>query len=176
MQPKVYISYSPGKAGSVFALFYFESGKDIYGWHVETRNLYFSAAFFMLENFYADRPPRLYRSIEDDVYCAWTIDYPPTRDDIRCPVPDSVGHELERLQSMFVDEWLFFANDVGVEAELSAYRDHDLPVHGANIRWRRLQRLRKQGACWVHASPGADVNVVQMLHKYWRLNEKVPVA
>lgn len=175
MQPKVYISYSPGKPGSVFALFYFEAGVDIYGWHIEARNLYFSAAFFMVENFYAQRAPRLYRSVQDDVYGPWTIDYPPTRDEIRCPVPESVGHELERIQSRFVEEWLFFKNDAHIEAEQSAYDARGMPVHEVNIKARRLHRLYAYGGSWVYTPPGTDANVVQLLRKYWRLSEKVPM-
>lgn len=174
MQPKVYISYVPDGPGSVFALFYFESGADIYGWHIEARNLYFSAAFFMVENFYATHAPRLYRSVQDDVYGPWIIDYPPTKDEIRCPVPESAGHELERMQSLFVEEWLFFKNDIHIDANVAAYRTEGLPVHEVNIKSRRLHRLQKEGASLTHATPGMDLNVVQLLRKYWRLSEKVP--
>lgn len=175
MQPRFYISYSPGKLGSVFALFYVESGVDIYGWHIEARSLYFSAAFFMAENFYDNRMPRLYRSIQDDVYGPWAIDSPPTRDEIRCPVPESVGHELERIQSRFVEEWLFFRNDLHIDAELAAYAVHGWPVQEVNIKSRRLPRLQKTGASWTYMTPGIDLNVIQLLRKYWRLSEKVPV-
>jgi hypothetical protein len=175
MQPKFYISCSPAKPGSVFALFYVESGVDLYGWHIEARNLYFSAAFFMIENFYAQRSLHLYRSVQDDVYSPWTIDYPPTGDEIRCPVPESVSHELERIQSWFVEEWLFFKNGGGIEAEQSAYRARGLPVHEVNIKARRLDRLsRHRGQC-IYTPPGTDLNVVQVLRKYWRLSEKIPM-
>ncbi len=174
MQPKIYISYSPGKPGSIFALFYFESGNDLYGWHIEARSLYFSAAFFMVEHFYANRSPHLYRSIQDDVYGPWIIDYPPTRDEIRCPVPESIGHELERIQSRFVEEWLFFKTDAHTEAELSAYREHELPVQEVNIKTKRLHRLHQQETSKIYMTPGIDLNVVQLLRKYWRLSEKVP--
>jgi hypothetical protein len=176
MQPRLYISYSPVKAGSIFALFYFESGNDVYGWHLETRDHYFSAAFFMVENFYGQSEPRLYRSVEDDVYSAWTIDHPPTKDSIRCPLSEAVRHELGHQQSLFVEEWLFFGNDTGIDTECAAYQVQGLPVHEANIKWRRLHRLKKFGAEWIHASPGMDMNVVQYLRKYWRLNEKVQTA
>lgn len=175
MQPKVYISYSPGKPGFVFAVFYFESGADIHGWHIEARNLYFSAAFFMVENFYANRSPRLYRSVQDDVYGPWTIDYPPTRDVIRCPVPEGTIHELERFQSRFVEEWLFFKNDVDIAGEFAAYQSRAMPVHEVNIKSRRLHRFHQDDDTWVHASPGVDPNVVQLLRKYWRLSEKAPM-
>ena len=174
MQPKVYVSYSPGKLGSVFALFYFESGVDIYGWHIEARNLYFSAAFFMLENFYARRTPRLYRSLQDDVYSPLITDCPPTREEIRCPIPESLGHELERIQSRFIEEWLFFKNDVHIEAQQAAYDAQGMQVHEVNIKPRQLHRLYKNDGSWIYASPGIDANVAQLLRKYWRLSEKIP--
>lgn len=173
MQPKVYISYSPGKPGSLFALFYFESGVDIHGWHIEARNLYFSAAFFTVEHFYANHTPRLYRSIQDDVYGPWTIDYPPTRDEIRCPAPEAIAHELERMQSMFVEEWLDFRNDGGTRAEERADQpDESAPE--ASVKARRLPRMLRQGNAWTYMTPGIDMNLVQLLRKYWRLCEKVP--
>ncbi|HZW21839.1 hypothetical protein [Noviherbaspirillum sp.] len=176
MQSRIYISYSPDKAGSVFALFYFESGDDVIGWHLETRDRYFSAAFFMIEGFYGNRDARLYRSVEDDVYSAWTVDHPPRRDQIRCPLSEAQLHELERLQSLFVEDWLFFGNDTGIESERAAYQVQGLPVCCANIKWRRLHRLSKNGNQWTYAPPGTDMNVVQFLRKYWRLNEKVSVV
>lgn len=174
MQPKFAISYSPDNMGCVFASFYFESHVDIYGWHIEAKGHYFSAAFFMIENFYAKHAPRLYRSVQDDVYGPWTIDYPPTRDEIRCPVPESLGHELERLQSRFVEEWLFFKDDRNIAADLLAYQVHKLPVQGVNIKSKRLNRLEKGNAHWTHMSAGIDLNVVELLRKYWRLSEKIP--
>lgn len=174
MQPKSYISYSPDKLGHVFALLYCESNVDIYGWHIEARTHYFSAGFFMFENFYADRATRLYRSIPDDVYGPWTIDYPPSKGEIRSPVPDAASHELERLQSRFVEEWLFFADDPQLEMERAAYRAHGLHLHEVNIRSRRLGRLEKQDRNWTGMTPGIDLNVVELLRKYWRLNEKMP--
>jgi hypothetical protein len=175
MQPKIYVSYSPGKLGSVFALFYFETGMDIHGWHIEARNLYFSAAFFMFENFYARHTPRLYRSMQDDVYSPWITDYPPTRDEIRCPIPESLGHELERIQSRFIEEWLFFKNDAHIEVQQAAYDAQGMPVHEVNIKPRQLHRLYRNDSNWIYASPGLDANVAQLLRKYWRLSEKIAV-
>ena len=59
MQPKIHIRYSPGPGGFVSALFYFELGADIYGWYCDAQEHRFSAAFFMLENFYAANAPWL---------------------------------------------------------------------------------------------------------------------
>lgn len=174
MQPKTYISYSPGKQGAIFALFYIESGADIYGWHIEAKSQYFSAAFFMVENFYAPHPPRVYRSLQDDMYAPWTIDYPPTRGKLRCPVPEFASHVLESMQSRFVEEWLFFESDDCIDAERTACLARGLPIHEVNIKSRKLPRFHKDGAAWTYMTPGIDLNIVQTLKKYWRLCEKVP--
>ncbi len=175
MQAKSYISYAPGKHWSVFALLYEEAGSDVHGWHLEARNQYFSAAFFMLEGFYAAQATRLYRSIQDDVYGPWAIDYPPTGGHIRCPLPDPIGHELERLQSRFVGEWLFFDDEIDTDQEREAYERLGLPIHKVNIRSRRLHRFRQPGSSWVCASPHTDPNIAVLLRKYWRLSEKLGV-
>jgi hypothetical protein len=174
MQPKLYIAYSPDKLGSIFALFYVEVDTDICGWHIEAKDEYFSAAFFMIEKFYADHATRLYRSVQDDVYSPWTLDYPPGKDLFRCPVPESVGHELERIQSRFVEDWLFFRDDRHIAAELLAYEDHGLALHEVNIRSKRLNRLERKDGTLTWLTAGIDRNVVDLLRKYWRLNEKIP--
>ena len=175
MQPKIYVSCSPSKSGAIYGLLYCESGPDLYGWHIEARNVYFSAAFFMAENFYARRPLHLYRSQEDDVYGPWVIDYPPANEEIRCPVPDAASHELERMQSRFIEDWLFFNNEATNAGELSSYRTLALPVHEVNVKARRLRRMAHKDGQWLYMSPGTDPNVVQTLRKYWRLSEKIPL-
>jgi hypothetical protein len=177
MQPKIYISYSREKSGEVFAFFYFESHADIYGWHIEAKGQYLSAAFFMIENFYAENATHLYRSIQDDVFGPWTIDYPPTKDEvIRCPVPEALSHELESLQSRFVEEWLIFRDDPHRSADIVALESHGLPVQDINISLRKLSRMDKSRPLWTYATPGVDRNVVDLLRKYWRLNEKIPAS
>jgi len=173
MQPKFYISSSKEKTGCLFALFYFESNTDIYGWHMECKEHYFSAAFFMAENFYASSNPHFYRSVQDDVYGSWKIDYPPIQEEIRCPVPETAHHELERLQSVFVDEWLVFKEDLHDEEEIATYRNNHFPLQEVNIKGKRLNRLEKKEKLWSYNSVGFDLNVVDMLKKYWRLSEKV---
>lgn len=173
MQPKVYISYSPANQGSVFALLCLESAGNILGWHIEARSAYFSAAYFMMENYYVADIPTVYRSTEDDVYGPWTIDYPPARGAIRCPVPDNAMHELESLQSKFVEEWLFFEDDPGFDPEIAAYQELGIGIHGVNIKSHRLTRLNKENSNWTYQTPALDINIVKLVKKYWRLCEKV---
>ncbi len=127
MQPKAYISFSPTELEAVFALFYLESDKDFYDRHIETREFYFSTVFFMVENLYAECQPSLYRSIESDVCGPWVIDSPPAKDTIRCPVPGQDSHKQERIQSKFVEDWLFSKGDIHIEAELAHHKKHRLP-------------------------------------------------
>ncbi|HVL74934.1 MAG TPA: hypothetical protein VM406_02875 [Noviherbaspirillum sp.] len=159
MQPRTYVAYSPDRSGSVFALFYCGGGGSLHGWHVEAREPYFSSAFFMMENLYSSEPLHMYRSVQDDVYGPWTIDSPPVPDRIRCPLPDAACHDLERLQSDFVDDWLVFREDCRHPS--------------VRVKPRRLGRMQRCGDAWVYATPGLDETVVQLVRRYWRLNEKL---
>jgi len=172
MQPKININYTLGHFGSVSALFYVESETDVYGWRIQAKGHYFSAAFFMIENFYASRSTLLYRSLEDDVYGPWVTDFPPTGNEIRCPLPEPVRHELERIQSKFVEEWLFFENDPVAEPELAAYEKQQLSIHAVNVKSRKINRLEKRKTDWDHSTPGIDPNIIDFLQKYWRHDEK----
>ena len=172
MQPKIHIRYMPDEPSSVSALFYVEHGIDVYGWYTHAEKAAFSAAFFMLENFYADRSAALYRSIEDDVYGAWANDFPPTDTEIRCPLPEPVRHELERIQSIVTDEWLFFENDPSASRELMAYSSHQLLIHAVNVKPRNVNRLSRTQASWEHKTPGMDSNVMDFVQKHWRVSEK----
>ena len=172
MQPKIYVRYLPDEPSSVSALFYVESGIDVYGWYTHAEGGGFSAAFFMLENFYADRSTSLYRSIEDDVYGPWANAFPPIETELRCPLPEPVRHELERIQSNFAEEWLFFENDPAASSELHFYTTNRLLIHAVNVKSRKLNRLEKTKASWEHKTPGIDSNVIDFVQKHWRSDEK----
>ena len=177
MQPKVYLSYARKKPCALTALFYIEKEIDLYGWYLVAGSECLSHAFFMIENFYSEISPVLYRSLADDVYEPWTMDFPPAQSSIRCPLPAEIGHELERMQSRFIEEWLFFQNDVNgsagvaaaVAAEVAAFHAHGLPIQMANIRGRKMQCFDKHADVWRHVTAGADVNVAEFLEKHWRM-------
>ena len=174
MQPKIHIHYSPGHPGSISALFYIEFDADLYGWCTQAKGSRFSAEFFMLENFYANHATVLYRSLEDDVYGPWVSVLPLVTDEIRCPLPEPVRHELERIQSRFVEEWLFFKNDPTSSLELAAYQSQQLSVQAVNIKSRKLNRLERNMDGWEHSTPGIDFNVIDFFQKHWRFREKIP--
>ena len=167
----------------IAALMYLEIGSDIYGWFAQARHARYSAAFFMIENYYAERATVLCRSLEDDVHGPWERGWPPPAQDIRTPVPEALGHELEHLQSTFMDEWLFFVLDPQSRAEIDCYRRAELPLHAFNVRYRRLGKMCGDGTgfpsfnCeahqqWTHQSAGADPNIHDLLHKCWRFDDQ----
>lgn len=168
MQPRIYLCQTEGSNASVIACFYLEMANEIYGWRVSGSAHHFAAAFFMMEDFYESGHAVLYRSVEDDVYGPWMVDIPRRRGEVRSPLPEPILHELERLQSLFVQEWLFFENDPESENEIAAYERHHLPVQAVNIRLRKLGRLAHDGRGWEYRTPGFDKNVSEYLHKYMR--------
>jgi len=173
MQPTIYLCQSEASSPTVSACFYVESGDELYGWRLYSKSHRFGAAFFMLENFYADHKANLYRSVEDDVYGPWISDFPRRREEIRCPLPELLRHELERFQSVYVQEWFFFENDPDAESEISLYENHALPVCAVNIRFRKLSRLTKQQNRWEYRMPGFDRHVLDYMKKHFRFTEIV---
>jgi hypothetical protein len=171
MQHKVYIAYSQGDSNFVTAMFYVEVDIDIYGWHMVARDHQVNTSFFMIENFYDDCTPNLYRSLANDVYELWVPDYPPANATIRCPIPDAVMHELERIQSHFIQEWLFFDGDPDIGSEIAAYRSCGLPVQAANIKYRKLNKFDKEAEIWTHKTPGADFNIPVFIERHGRFND-----
>jgi hypothetical protein len=173
MQPNVYISYVPGRTASITALFHIDCDADICGWYMNARGDDFSAAFFMLEGFYSKRASVLHRSLQDEVYGSWTTLYPPTKNKIRDPIPEWLGHELERIQSKLVQEWLFFKNDPYAAADHVSYRSQGLPIHAVNIKSRKLHRFEREDAMCVHATPGTDLNIVEFVQTHWQYRENL---
>ncbi len=171
MQPKIHISFFPENAGLVSALFYVEAEADIFGWYGTSSQRRFCAAFFMAENFYAKRATVLHRSLYGDVYGPWIADYPPNRSRNRCPLPETIRHELERIQFEFISEWLFFKNDPAIDAELAAYQGQNLPVNALNIKSRRLRRLSRKDGTWTYSTAGTDLNVPEFLQKHLRCHQ-----
>lgn len=171
MQPKIYLCQSEGRSAPFSACFYLEGNGELYGWRLYAKGHRFAAAFFMLENFYDSDRTVLYRSVEDDVYGAWMSDYPRRHEEIRCPLPDPVQHELERLQSLFVQEWLFFENDPEADQDISLYERQHLAVHAVNVKFRKLSRLVRTQRRWEYRMPGFDLHLLDYLHKHLRFTD-----
>jgi hypothetical protein len=171
MQPKVHIVFSPGSPSSVSTMFYVEAGADIFGWHAESIGNPFSATYFMIEDYYANSPTLLHRSLQDDLYGRWITDFPPAENPIRCPLPEPVQHQLEQLQFGFVEDWLFFKIDPQAATEIEAYNKLQLPVQSLNIKSKKLKRLQKSGASLTHTTTGADLYIVDYLENHLRFRD-----
>ena len=103
MQSKFCIRYASDHHALLSALFYIEDGNDLYCWHAQLCDHNLIAAFYAIEDFYADQASVLHRSLEDDVHGPWvTLAEDSTLQGVRCPVPEALRHELERLQLRFV--------------------------------------------------------------------------
>ncbi|MDB5856011.1 MAG: hypothetical protein JWR22_4052 [Herminiimonas sp.] len=168
MQPHTALRFSDTAPCHLEAVFFLSEQNDVYGWYAEAEGDRQSAAFFMLENFYSDRTPLFYRSLQDDVYGDWVRDQP-YYDKVRCPLPEPLRHELERLQSIFVDEWLFFPGDPAAASEASAFVERGLPVQAINIKARRLSRMERLQGEWVYATAQADLTMLDFLQDQWAM-------
>ncbi|WP_161993158.1 hypothetical protein [Lacisediminimonas profundi] len=180
MQPKHLIRYAPHPVHShpvpiqagISALFYIEHRSDVFGWYAQAKRARYGAAFFMIENFYSDHATSLFCSVEDDVYGQWRREMPPSEQEIRCPVPELLRHELERLQSAFIDEWLFFTSDPMHPEQSGHYRACRLPLQAFNVQSRRLGHLDRSQPVWSHQSAGSNPDILDFLQKCWRFYRK----
>lgn len=177
MQSKIYIAATPGPAGTTSALLHIEKQTDVYGWFLESVDLHFSAAFFMLEDFYAHRPAVLYSSVRDDVNGEWRRDQPPALHPIRCPVPENVIHDLEQQKSKLAQDWLVFHDEHHLpnNTDMKVYERHGMAGRAVNIKARKLNRLCCSLLGWQHWSAGFDQNVMDYLLKFRRDEHCIPL-
>ena len=172
IEPASYLAYTPRGAGVLCALFYYAADNHVFGWYTGSQEGEFPATFFMLEDFYSPQQTFFYRSQEDDVYGTW-LKHTPGGDlpvEGRELVPDAACHELERLQSAFIREWLFYADDDAAEKDCVEYRNQGLPVQAVNIRSRKLNKLDKNDLVWTYATATVDMNVISFLMRHWPLD------
>ena len=172
MQPKAHLAFSTAGTGSVEAMFYVASNADIFGWYAQANDQNVWSAYYMIENYYANKSTVLHRSVEDDLCEQWITDFPRSNVEIRCPVAEQIRHELEQMQAQFLQEWLFFDTEPSAAAELAAYHSQQLPVLGMNIKSKKLNRLVKHGKVWTHSTPSLDLYVVDFLQSHFRINGK----
>jgi hypothetical protein len=165
MQVHAYLAYAPRDAGVTAALFYAAWGPNVYGWLAGEHDNRSFAAFFDLEGYYSTRDAAFCRSIDDNVRGRWIEQAVPLTTEIRCPIPELECGELSRMQSAFVDEWLFYPEDPHARIEVDAYRRLGLPLHRVNVRAGQFHRFDQRRPVWVHASPGTDFNLVLHVKK-----------
>jgi hypothetical protein len=170
--PATHIAFAPRGAGVLCALFYFAREDDAYGWYTGSQHGEYPACFFMLEHFYSIHATALYRTHESDIYGDWFLEFPPIEQKLDRPLPvaEPICHELARLQSAFVRQWLFYRDIPGAEGQVAAYRAAELPLQGVNLRYERLNKLDKGDAVWIFSSHDIDLNVIEYLRSNWQLD------
>jgi hypothetical protein len=146
----------------------------VYGWYTGAQASEFPASFFMLERFYSRHATAFYRTHVSDVYADWFLEFPPIEQqlDRPVPVPEAICHELEHLQFVFAQEWLFYRDDPQRGQEVAIYHDTGLPVQSVNIKSQRLNKLNKDAAVWTYSMQGFDLNVLDHLSGNWQLDYK----
>lgn len=155
--PDVFIAYAPRGAGLRCALAYLGAGRDVYGWFTGPRaDGSIAAEFFLIEEFYTNRPTR-YSSVEiAALHSRWALD-------------EDRRHELAQMQEAFVHEWLVYRSDRRAAGELMAYANAELAVGELNPRFERLSRLSKLQPNWTYYSPHFERGVLRHLAKRWPL-------
>ena len=170
--PRSFIAYAPFGAGVTCALFYFEKGSDVYGWWIGPRDSRYYSAYCKLEDFFTTRSTRFYATGGMDLYGGWRFLYSARTAALDKPIPmeEDVAHELDRLQGVFVAEWIFFDDDADAAAERDAYEKLKLPVRHVNIRADALNRLSSDKSEWIYRSHDFDMDVLHYLQRHWPLD------
>jgi len=170
--PQTFLAFAPRGAGLLCALFYLVEGQDVFGWFTGAADSEHRAAFFELENFYSPAPGGFLATDGNDLQGGWRFDYSKREPglDKGLPVPQDWIPELDRLQDVFDEEWLFFPEDPSAAREVEAYRDMELPLGEVAIKCQALGKLQKGAAVWRYFSPDFDGNVLDYLLPRWPLD------
>ena len=175
VQAHIHLGFAPRGVGLLYGLLWFARGNDVLGWFIGAIGGEYSAAYFVLQDYYSNAPTQLLRSAQNDVYGAWlqvspqgdlTVPHPP-------PVPEALCHELLRLQNEFVRHWLFYGDDPEAHDEAEALRTRELSVRAVNVRPTRLNKFHTAAAVWRYDAPGADTGVLIDLSACWPLDYRV---
>jgi hypothetical protein len=170
--PRTLVALAPFGVGVLCACFYVEKGRHVYGWWLGARDSEYDTAYFKLEDYFSTAPTRFYATRGVDLYGGWRYLYSSKqpRLDTRLPMDDDIAHELDRLQGVFVDEWLFFEDAPDAQAEREAYDRMKFPVRFVNVRASGLKRLDKHEPVWLYRSPDFDERVLDYLGQHWPLD------
>lgn len=170
--PHCHLAFAPFGIGVMCALTYFERGNHVYGWWIGARDTEYQTAYFTLEDFYTKRNTLFYATSGSDLYGGWRYAYSFRKPELdKCvPVDDDAAHELERVQNVFVTEWLFFEGDERAQHERVDYDKSNFPLRPVNLRPVRLRRFDQSQPVWLYSSPGFDAGVLRYLQRYWPLD------
>ena len=155
--PNIFIAYAPRGAGLRCALAHLASERDVYGWYTGPRvDGGITAEFFLVEDFYSNRPAR-YEAVEAAaLHSHWSLD-------------EARRHELAQLQEAFGHEWLVYRDDARAAAESASYAKAELAVGEVNLRFERIAKLSTLQPNWTYYSPHFERSVLRHLAKRWPL-------
>lgn len=161
--PNLFIAYAPRGAGLRCAIAYLASERDVYGWYTGPRDdTSVAAQYFLLEDFYTNRPARDAVVNQADLHSTWALD-------------EARRHELARMQELFVREWLFYPDDPRAAAEFRSYAKAELAVGEVNLRFERIARLSTLQPNWTYYSPRFERPVLRHLARRWPLEYRADV-
>jgi hypothetical protein len=162
--PNIFIAYAPRGAGLRCALAYLASGRDVYGWYTGPQDdASFTARYFLIEDFYSNRPARDAAVEHADLHSAWALD-------------ESRRHELAQEQEAFAREWLLYPDDPRAAAGLASYAKAELAAGEVNLRFERIAQLSKLQPNWTYYSPRFERSVLRHLAKRWPLEYRLDLA
>ena len=162
--PNLFIAYAPRGAGLRCALAYLGAERDVYGWYTGPRaDGELAADFFLIEDFYTNRPTRHSSADMGALHSRWALD-------------EDRRHELARMQEAFAHEWLVYPGAARAPAELEAYAEAELAAGRLLLRSERLTRLSTLQPNWTYYSPHFERSVLRHLAKRWPLEYRYDLA
>ena len=154
--PEIFIAFAPRGGGLRCAVAYIAAGDDVIGWYAGRTGAGVESAYFLLENYHSRAPLRFASVREGALHSGW--------------IDDDAAHALAALQEAFVNEWLFYADEVGAELQLAAYRERGLHAGDMNVRVDKLARFSRAQPNWTFYSRGFEHGVLDALSKRWALD------
>lgn len=170
--PHQFIAYAPRGIGLLCAVVYAVRGDDVCGWWAGEAGGEYQTGFFLLDKYFSREDHAFYATRGGDLYGGWVYDYQSVPPELDKPIPvdDALCHELERMQFVFAQEWLWFAGDADAEEESARYHEAELAHDTVNVKFHRLNKLDKDDAVWTHLSHGADAQILRRLMRQWPLD------
>jgi hypothetical protein len=170
--PQSLVVYEPYGAGLLCALVYVTRADDVYRWWMGAGEKELRSAYFMLEHFYASKPTRFYASAGMDLYGGLRVQLGARQPALDKPIllDQDVARELDRVQGVFVAEWLAFDDDGDAGREREAYNRLGLPLGRVAIRSARLGKLAQGERVWSYHTHDFDGQILDHLERYWPLD------
>ena len=138
------------------ALAYIPAGDNVIGWYVGRTERGIESAYFLLENYHSRAPLRFAAVPETALHSDW--------------IDDDAAHALAGVRELVVNEWLFYADELGAELQLAAYARSGLHAGELNVRADKLARLDHAQPTWTFYSREFEHGVLDALSKRWALD------